>query len=375
MEQGSVVVDVAVDQGGCIETCRPTDHDHPTYEVHGVVHYCVPNMPGAVAQTSTWALTNTTIALRRADRQQGLVARASRPIRALALGHQHLRRPRDLRAGRAGAQAAASCRSSRALVGSSREPTLASTQEDRHHRRATASGVEVIREAQPAARALPGRGRPAARALGARPRRRALPARRDHVARRRSRSPIQRECAAVLLGALGDPRVPDSSTRATSSSGCASASTSTPTSARCGRSPIAWCRSRDARAKDVDFVVFRENTEGIYVGIGGQFKRGTPDEIAINEDVNTRKGVERIIARGLRVRRSAREDARAHGRQVERDAPRARALAARASTRSRAQYPGIEAQHLYVDALCLRAGAGSRRSSRSSSPTTCSATS
>ena len=59
MEKGSVVVDVAVDQGGCIETCRPTTHDHPTYEVHGVVHYCVANMPGAVSQTSTWALTNT----------------------------------------------------------------------------------------------------------------------------------------------------------------------------------------------------------------------------------------------------------------------------------------------------------------------------
>ncbi len=61
MQRGSVIVDVAVDQGGCIETCRPTDHDHPTYEVHGVVHYCVPNMPGAVPQTSTWALTNATI--------------------------------------------------------------------------------------------------------------------------------------------------------------------------------------------------------------------------------------------------------------------------------------------------------------------------
>src|SRR6187551_1329901 len=60
MEPGSVIVDVAVDQGGCIETCRPTTHDNPTYELHGVVHYCVPNMPGAVAQTSTWALTNVT---------------------------------------------------------------------------------------------------------------------------------------------------------------------------------------------------------------------------------------------------------------------------------------------------------------------------
>jgi alanine dehydrogenase len=61
MQPGSVVVDVAVDQGGCIETCRPTTHDHPTFELHGVVHYCVPNMPGAVSQTSTFALTNVTL--------------------------------------------------------------------------------------------------------------------------------------------------------------------------------------------------------------------------------------------------------------------------------------------------------------------------
>jgi alanine dehydrogenase len=73
MEPGSVVVDVAVDQGGCIETCRPTTHDHPTYEVKGVVHYCVPNMPGAVAQTSTWALTNTTISYAVRMAEQGLV--------------------------------------------------------------------------------------------------------------------------------------------------------------------------------------------------------------------------------------------------------------------------------------------------------------
>ncbi len=60
MTPGSVVVDVAVDQGGCIETCRPTTHDNPTYLVHDVVHYCVANMPGAVPQTSTYALTNAT---------------------------------------------------------------------------------------------------------------------------------------------------------------------------------------------------------------------------------------------------------------------------------------------------------------------------
>jgi len=61
MEHGSVIVDVAVDQGGCIETCHPTTHDDPVYTVHGVVHYCVANMPGAVAHTSTFALNNATI--------------------------------------------------------------------------------------------------------------------------------------------------------------------------------------------------------------------------------------------------------------------------------------------------------------------------
>jgi len=60
MSSGSVVVDVAVDQGGCIETSRPTSHTQPTYEVDGVIHYCVPNMPGVVARTSTYALTNAT---------------------------------------------------------------------------------------------------------------------------------------------------------------------------------------------------------------------------------------------------------------------------------------------------------------------------
>lgn len=61
MSKGSVVVDVAVDQGGCIETCKPTSHQHPTYDIDGVIHYCVPNMPGVVARTSTYALTNRTL--------------------------------------------------------------------------------------------------------------------------------------------------------------------------------------------------------------------------------------------------------------------------------------------------------------------------
>jgi alanine dehydrogenase len=60
MKPGSVIVDVAIDQGGCAETSRPTTHSHPTYVVDGVVHYCVTNMPGAVARTSTFALSNVT---------------------------------------------------------------------------------------------------------------------------------------------------------------------------------------------------------------------------------------------------------------------------------------------------------------------------
>jgi alanine dehydrogenase len=61
MEPGSVLVDIAIDQGGCAETSRPTTHDNPTYVEEGIVHYCVANMPGAVPRTSTYALTNATI--------------------------------------------------------------------------------------------------------------------------------------------------------------------------------------------------------------------------------------------------------------------------------------------------------------------------
>ena len=61
MKNGAVIVDVAIDQGGCIETSRPTTHRHPTYVVDGVVHYCVTNMPGAVGRTSTYALCNVTL--------------------------------------------------------------------------------------------------------------------------------------------------------------------------------------------------------------------------------------------------------------------------------------------------------------------------
>ncbi|MCB0307847.1 MAG: alanine dehydrogenase [Bdellovibrionales bacterium] len=72
MSPGSVIVDVAVDQGGCVETCKPTTHDDPTFLVDGVIHYCVANMPGAVAMSSTIALTNATLAYAKKIVEQGV---------------------------------------------------------------------------------------------------------------------------------------------------------------------------------------------------------------------------------------------------------------------------------------------------------------
>jgi alanine dehydrogenase len=85
MEPGSVIVDVAVDQGGCIETCHPTTHDDPTFTVHGVIHYCVANMPGAVAHTSTFALNNVTLAYGVKIADLG-IADAAAADRAIARG-------------------------------------------------------------------------------------------------------------------------------------------------------------------------------------------------------------------------------------------------------------------------------------------------
>jgi len=106
-------------------------------------------------------------------------------------------------------------------------------------------------------------------------------------------------------------------------------------------------------ARDIDFVVFRENTEGAYVGSGGQFKKGTPDEVAVQEDVSTRKGVERII-------RYAFDYAKSRGRKrvVMSDKSNAMRFVGdlwqRAFAEVANEYPGIEASHLYIDALCMQ---------------------
>jgi len=83
MRPGSVIVDISIDQGGCFETSRPTTHADPTYEVDGVIHYCVTNMPGAVARTSTFALNNATLpfALALADKGWKQAVRDDRHLR------------------------------------------------------------------------------------------------------------------------------------------------------------------------------------------------------------------------------------------------------------------------------------------------------
>lgn len=91
MKSGAVLVDIAIDQGGCFEDSRPTTHDDPTFAVHDTVFYCVANMPGAVPRTSTYALTNATMpyVLKLADkgwqeacRGDGALAKACRRTRA-----------------------------------------------------------------------------------------------------------------------------------------------------------------------------------------------------------------------------------------------------------------------------------------------------
>ena len=85
MKQGAVIVDVAIDQGGCFETARPTTHSNPVYEVDGITHYCVANMPGGVPITSTLALTNATLPYVEAIAEHGLAQAVARD-RALARG-------------------------------------------------------------------------------------------------------------------------------------------------------------------------------------------------------------------------------------------------------------------------------------------------
>ena len=113
------------------------------------------------------------------------------------------------------------------------------------------------------------------------------------------------------------------------------------------------CPLKNATPDDIDFTVIRENTEGVYMDMGGNFKFGTPDEVATQEDINTRKGVERVI-------RFAFEYARANGRKKVLMSDKSNVMTFAGGLWQRVfkevaeEYPDIQTQHMYVDALCLQ---------------------
>lgn len=163
---------------------------------------------------------------------------------------------------------------------------------------------------------------------------------------------LANEFDAILFGALGDPRVPTNQHAADILLGLRF-KLDLYVNAR----PVELLVDRltplkDRAGKDIRFIVFRENTEGLYVGVGGFFKKGTPDEIAVQEDVNSRKGVERII-------RYAFEYARSNGlkRVCMSDKSNAMTFAhdlwQRVFKEVRQEYSGVEARHLYIDTLAM----------------------
>ncbi len=160
------------------------------------------------------------------------------------------------------------------------------------------------------------------------------------------------EFDAILLGALGDPRVPDMKHAAEILFGI-----------RFGLDlyanirPVKLLDSRltplkDTTEADINFTIFRENTEDMYVGVGGSFKKGTDDEVAIQESISTRKGVQRIVE-------AAFDFARAHGLRKVTMSDKSNALRFSGDLWQRvfrevaARYPGIENEHLYIDALAM----------------------
>ncbi len=119
------------------------------------------------------------------------------------------------------------------------------------------------------------------------------------------------------------------------------------------------CPLKGVDAKDVDFVVVRENTEGVYGDVGGVFKQGTEDEVAIQEDINTRKGVERVVRYAFEYcEKHAKDDGSRRNRVMMCDKSNAMTHAGglwqRVFKEVSREYPQIKAEHMYVDALCLQ---------------------
>ena len=170
---------------------------------------------------------------------------------------------------------------------------------------------------------------------------------------------LAREFDAILVGAFGDPRVPSNIHAKEILLGMRSKMDLYANVRPVRLLEATLCPLKGIEPKDVDFVVIRENTEGVYGDLGGVFKQGTSDEIAIQEDVNTRKGVERIIRYAFEFCANGKKTDGSPRRRVlmcdkSNAMTHAGGLWQRVFKEVGAVYPQIEKQHMYVDALAMQ---------------------
>ncbi len=170
---------------------------------------------------------------------------------------------------------------------------------------------------------------------------------------------LARDFDAILAGAFGDPRVPTNIHAKEILLGMRFKMDLYANVRPVRLLDATLCPLKGVGPKDVDFVVIRENTEGVYTDAGGVFKQGTPDEIAIQEDINTRKGVERIIRYAFEYcERNTKLDGSPRGRVLMCDKSNAMTHAGglwqRVFKEVSGEHPQIAAQHMYVDALCMQ---------------------
>jgi len=170
---------------------------------------------------------------------------------------------------------------------------------------------------------------------------------------------LGREFDAILVGAFGDPRVPTNIHAKEILLGMRFQMDLYANVRPVRLLDPALCPLKGVEPKDVDFVVIRENTEGVYGDVGGVFKRGTEDEVAIQEDINTRKGVERVIRYAFDYcEKNPKLDGSKRGRVLMCDKSNAMTHAGglwqRVFKEVAREFPQIKPEHMYVDALCMQ---------------------
>jgi len=170
---------------------------------------------------------------------------------------------------------------------------------------------------------------------------------------------LDRDFDAILVGAFGDPRVPSNIHAKEILLGMRFKMDLYANVRPVRLLDSSLCPLKGATPAEIDFVVIRENTEGMYSDVGGVFKQGTPDEIAVQEDINTRKGVERIIRFAFDYcERHSKHDGTQRRRVLMCDKSNAMTHAGglwqRVFKEVSEEYPQITTQHMYVDALCLQ---------------------